>query len=224
LDIYRDAAHDLLQRGLAYPCTCSRKEVAEDALPGVEGPVYPGHCRAGHNPDRDSSALRVKTAPEVLSFTDRFSGAFSQELEKEVGDFIIRRSDGLAAYQLAVVVDDAFQGISHVVRGADLLLSTPRQLYLQRLLTLPSPLYAHLPLVLDGNGKKLSKQSHAQAVERVNPLPALIAAFSFLGQPAPIEQPSSVAEFWQWALVHWDSGNIPATERGRQGVIGTRID
>jgi glutamyl-Q tRNA(Asp) synthetase len=223
LEIYRDAAHDLLQRGLAYPCTCSRKEIAEDALPGVEGLVYPGRCRTGHQPDRNSSALRVRTEPEILSFNDRVSGTLTQNLESEVGDFIIRRSDGLAAYQLAVVIDDAFQGITHVVRGADLLLSTPRQIYLQRLLQLSSPLYAHLPLVLDESGKKLSKQSRAQAVEPANPLPALLAALSFLGQPLPQEPPSNVVEFWQWATANWNNRTIPASETGSGGVIGTQI-
>jgi glutamyl-Q tRNA(Asp) synthetase len=223
LETYLDAALDLLQRGLAYPCTCSRKEVAADALPGIEGLIYPGRCRNGHHPDRRSSALRLITDSEPLSFTDRVSGELSQNLEKEVGDFIIRRSDGLAAYQLAVVVDDAFQGVTHVVRGADLLLSTPRQIYLQRLLGLPSPLYAHLPLILDEKGKKLSKQSRAQAVERKTPLPALSAAFSFLGQPVPQEQIADVKEFWQWALSHWDSNRIPASENGPQGVTGVSI-
>jgi glutamyl-Q tRNA(Asp) synthetase len=214
LDIYQDVAHDLFQRNLAYPCTCSRKEVAEDALPGVEGPIYPGFCRNGHNPDRNSHALRIKTEPGSVSFIDRISGTFSQDLVKEVGDFIIRRSDGLTAYQLAVVVDDAFQGVTHVVRGADLLLSTPRQIQLQRLLALPEPNYAHLPLVLDEGGKKLSKQSSAHPVENRNPLPALLAAFRFLGQPAPEEQPSGIREFWEWAIARWDTGRVPASEDG----------
>jgi glutamyl-Q tRNA(Asp) synthetase len=218
LAIYQDVAHDLLQRNLAYPCTCSRKEVAEEALPGVEGPIYPGYCRDGHNPDRHSHALRIKTEPGTVSFTDRISGALSQELAKEVGDFIIRRSDGLAAYQLAVVVDDAFQGVTHVVRGADLLLSTPRQIQLQRLLSLPEPNYAHLPLVLDVGGKKLSKQSSAHPVENRNPLPALLAASRFLGQPAPEEQPSGITEFWEWAIAHWDAGKVPVS-KDASGVV-----
>jgi glutamyl-Q tRNA(Asp) synthetase len=224
LEIYRDAANELLQRGLAYPCTCSRKEIAADALPGVEGLVYPGYCRTGHHPDRSSSALRVITDSETISFTDRFTGILSQNLEAEVGDFIVRRSDGLAAYQLAVIMDDAFQGITHVVRGADLLLSTPRQIYLQRLFDLSTPLYAHLPLVLDESGKKLSKQSHAQAVERSDPLSALTAAYRFLGQSVPEEPPANVTEFWQWARAHWDSRNIPVAEKSHEEITGIRID
>jgi glutamyl-Q tRNA(Asp) synthetase len=224
LETYRDAAHDLLQRGLAYPCTCSRKEIAADALPGVEGLVYPGRCRTGHHSDRSSSALRVITDSEPLSFTDGVNGTLSQNLETEVGDFIVRRSDGLAAYQLAVVMDDAFQGITHVVRGADLLMSTPRQIYLQRLFALATPAYAHLPLVLDESGKKLSKQSRALAVERKDPLPALMAAYRFLGQPVPEQQPADITDFWQWALNHWDSCNIPVSETNQQGITGIRIN
>jgi glutamyl-Q tRNA(Asp) synthetase len=219
LDNYRDAARDLFRRNLAYSCTCSRKEVAEHALPGVEGPVYPGRCRNGHHPDRKSSALRIKTESGIVSFTDRISGPLSQELRAEVGDYIIRRSDGLAAYQLAVVLDDAFQGITHVVRGADLLLSTPRQIYLQRLLALPEPDYAHLPLVVDESGKKLSKQSRAQPVEDRDPLPALLAAFRFLGQTPPDEHPADVKEFWDWAIARWNTDSIPVSERNSQEVM-----
>lgn len=219
LDNYRDAARDLFQRDLAYPCTCSRKEVAEHALPGIEGPVYPGRCRNGHHPDRKSSALRIKTESGIVSFTDRISGPLSQELRAEVGDYIIRRSDGLAAYQLAVVLDDALQGITHVVRGADLLLSTPRQIYLQQLLSLPQPDYAHLPLVVDESGKKLSKQSRAQPVEDRDPLPALLAAFRFLGQPLPDEHPADVKEFWDWAITRWNTGSVPVSERISQEIM-----
>ncbi len=214
LEAYVDAARDLLTRDLAYPCSCSRKEIADSGIVGIEGPVYPGHCRDGGNTDGGNSALRVITDGAAIFFSDRIAGTLTQKLDTDIGDFVIRRRDGLTAYQLAVVVDDAFQGITHVVRGADLLLSTPRQIYLQRLLGLSEPNYAHLPVVLDENGEKLSKQSRAQPVENHNPLPALLEAYVFLGQSAPEEQPSGVEEFWQWATTQWDAGRIPFPEVG----------
>ncbi len=142
---------------------------------------------------------------------DRICGRIQQDLEHEIGDFVIRRADGLFAYQLAVVVDDAEQNVTHIVRGADLLLSTPRQIHLQRLLGLPTPDYAHLPLILDDHGRKLSKQDQANPVSKKAPLPALTNAFRFLNQPLPEEPMGNLQEFWQWATENWTPRRIPVT-------------
>ncbi|MHB1370034.1 MAG: tRNA glutamyl-Q(34) synthetase GluQRS, partial [Pseudomonadaceae bacterium] len=147
---YQAAIEHLLDAGLAYACTCSRKQL--QAYPGA----YPGFCRdAGHDP-RDA-AIRLRVPDREYRFCDRVQGEYRQHLGREVGDFVIRRRDGLVAYQLAVVLDDAWQGVTDVVRGADLLDSTPRQLYLQELLGLPQPRYLHLPLIIQPDGHKLGK-------------------------------------------------------------------
>jgi len=144
------------------------------------------------------------TNTQSISFDDGLCGPVTQCLKHDIGDFVLRRADGLMAYQLAVVVDDAFQGINRVVRGADLLTSTPRQIYLQSLLGYETPCYTHLPLVLDYSGRKLSKQDHAHPVDKRAPLEALIAALEFLKQPVPSDQPSNLDEFWYWAIDHWN--------------------
>ena len=151
--------------------------------------------------------LRVETPP--IAFHDRVQGPVSQDLVTEVGDFVLRRADGLFAYQLAVVVDDAFQAITDVVRGADLTRSTPRQMLLQRLLGLPTPTHAHLPLARDRQGRKLSKSDAAAPVDPRDPLPALLQAWAFLGQPALTERPATPAEFWSLALGRWDLNLVP---------------
>ncbi len=214
LDAYRDAANDLFLRGSAYSCHCSRREVAEAGIPGVEGVVYPGTCRDRPHIEEKQHAIRILTDKTSINFEDRLHGRVEQSLERDVGDFIIRRADGLFAYQLAVVLDDACQGINQVVRGADLLLSTPRQIYLQRLLSLPEPTYTHLPLVLDAGGHKLSKQTQAPPVDGARPLPALIAALRFLGQPLPEESLATLEEVWAWAESHWDLTQVPHPMHG----------
>jgi glutamyl-Q tRNA(Asp) synthetase len=206
---YREVLAELLTRRTAYLCSCSRKEIADSAVTGIEGPVYPGTCRTGPDPDRPATTLRVRTDDTPIAFQDRIHGKLSQRLASEIGDFIIRRADGLTAYQLAVVVDDADQGVTAVVRGADLLHSTPRQIHLQRLLNLPEPEYAHLPLVLDREGRKLSKQSSSRPVDPANPRPALEAALRFLGQPLPEQSPTELDELWRWAIERWDIGRVP---------------
>jgi glutamyl-Q tRNA(Asp) synthetase len=207
-EAYREALAELVRQGAAYPCACSRKEVAAGGREGAEGPIYAGACRAGPRPGRDRHAWRVRTHGRPIGFLDRCRGALTQVLEEEVGDFVVLRVDGLFAYQLAVVVDDAWQGVSQVVRGADLLLSTPRQIYLQGLLGLPTPGYLHLPLVLDEAGRKLSKQSRARPVDPRHPMPALLAAWAFLGQAPPPEAPATAAEFWGWARGAWDVARV----------------
>ena len=155
------------------------------------------------------AALRLRVETPPIAFQDRVQGLVSQDLVAEVGDFVLRRADGLFAYQLAVVVDDAFQGITDIVRGADLTRSTPRQMLLQRLLGLPTPTYAHLPLARDRWGRKLSKSDAAAPVDPRDPLPALLQAWAFLGQSALAERPDTPAAFWAQALTRWDLSRVP---------------
>jgi glutamyl-Q tRNA(Asp) synthetase len=209
IEAYAEAADKLVADGLAFRCSCSRKEIQQAGLKGSEGTIYPGTCRSGYDSSRAVDTLRIVTDAADVCFSDLIHGRFIQNLQQDVGDFVIRRADGLYAYQLAVVVDDAFQGISHVVRGSDLLLSTPRQLFLQQLLGLPLPEYAHLPLVLGEDGTKLSKQSMAWPVGVDNPLDTLLKAAGFLGQVPSEETPSNMDEFWEWAISSWDRNRVP---------------
>jgi glutamyl-Q tRNA(Asp) synthetase len=201
---YQEIIRELLHGKHAYPCACTRREVASAGRTGVEGILYPGTCRNGLPDGRKGKAIRLRTNQREICFHDRIRGRHCQILEKDVGDFIIRRADGYTAYQLAVVVDDADQGISQVVRGADLLLSTPRQILLQELLGFPHPEYAHVPLLLDTQGRKLSKQDQARPLCNRTPVPALLSAWRHLGQESPEETPSSSRAFWDWAGKHWD--------------------
>lgn len=204
---YREALEGLLRQHRVYPCTCSRKRLAAQARRGVDGPVYPGTCRA-RRPGSFQAALRLRVPEGRMVFEDGLQGRVACEAARECGDFVLCRADGVWSYQLAVVTDDAEQGITHVVRGADLLASTPRQILLQRLLGLPTPAYLHLPVVLDPHGDKLSKQTLAERVDARSPLPALLAAWSFLGQ-APTGRIDGVAEFWSMARERWDRARLP---------------
>ncbi len=205
---YREVLEELLAQGAAYPCGCTRREVERHGHPGVEGIVYPGTCREGLPSGRKPRAIRLRVPDEELCFHDRLHGTLCQQLKQEVGDFVIRRADGFFAYQLAVVVDDLDQGVNQVVRGADLLLSTPRQIHLQRLLAAPRPTYLHLPLVRDDKGRKLSKRDQAHPVNDTDPVSGLLAAWRFLGQPLPEEPPATAETFWRWARSHWDPARI----------------
>ncbi len=207
-DRYETALARLRESGHLYPCACSRKEIADSAMHGLEGPIYPGTCRNGLH-GREARAWRLRTTMETVSFTDAVQGQQTQMLERDLGDFILKRADGLYAYQLAVVVDDAAQGVTHVVRGADLLDSTPRQIWLQRLLGLPTPHYAHLPVVVNAHGEKLSKQTLAQPLGTAQPALALWEALVFLSQQPPTELRSDLASLWQWAKAHWQLDAVP---------------
>lgn len=214
----RDAAYlaaldELRRSGVLYACRCSRREALEAAAAAHLAPgVYAGTCRGAGHPADGPGALRVCTDGRVIAFADRLQGEQRQHLEREVGDFVVRRADGLWAYQLAVVVDDAAQDITDIVRGSDLLDSTPRQLYLQHLLGLPTPGYLHLPLAVNAAGEKLSKQTYAPALPMDNPLPPLWQALAFLGQRPPEELlEGDLPALWQWAVAHWNSAVIPAT-------------
>jgi glutamyl-Q tRNA(Asp) synthetase len=203
-DAYRAALDRLVAQGDAFPCRCSRADLAPFA--GIHRACVPA-------PSGRTRAWRLRVPDAELAFEDRVRGRFAQSLARDVGDFVLRRSDGPWAYQLAVVVDDAAQGITEVVRGADLLDSTPRQVHLQRRLGLPTPTYAHLPLVLDAGGAKLGKSLGAGAVDATDPLPALRAAYALLGQPAaalPARGP--VAAALERARSNFDPARIPATD------------
>jgi glutamyl-Q tRNA(Asp) synthetase len=202
---YRALVERLLERGLAYACTCSRKR-----LEGYQG-IYPGFCRdAGHA--RENAAIRLRVPERRYGFDDRVQGYYSQDLAREVGDFVIQRRDGLYAYQLAVVIDDAWQGVTDVVRGADLLDSTPRQLYLQELLGVAQPRYLHVPLIIQPDGHKLGKSYRSPPLPADQATPLLIRALRALGQALPEQadygQPE---ELLRWASQHWDAGLIPRT-------------
>ncbi|MDF3832809.1 tRNA glutamyl-Q(34) synthetase GluQRS [Cupriavidus basilensis] len=184
--LYTEALRKLETAHRIYPCGCSRKEIADSLLHARERHqtlAYPGTCRDGlHGRLPRAWRVRVPDSDDALvCFDDRWQGRQCQDLATELGDFVLRRADGLWAYQLAVVVDDGQQGITHIVRGADLLDSTPRQIYLQHLLGLPTPSYLHVPVVTNALGEKLSKQSGAQAIDELDPLAALRSAGGHLG-------------------------------------------
>ena len=209
---YQAALESLLATGLAYPCTCTRRELAGCPRGRDGAPIYPGTCRAGpRRPDRPP-AFRLRVTDALIQFHDAIQGGYRQRLAREVGDFVLRRTDGLFAYQLAVVVDDAAQGVTQVVRGADLLDSTPRQIVLQRLLGLPTPDYAHLPVAVDARGDKLSKQTGAPPLDERHPSPTLWAALRFLGQQPPPELAGeTVPTLIAWAAAHWNLAAVPAS-------------
>ncbi len=200
---YQALVRRLLSQGLAYACTCSRKQ-----LEGHQG-VYPGTCReAGHS--TRNAAIRLRVPDLSYGFIDRVQGEYRQHLGREVGDFVIRRRDGLYAYQLAVVLDDAWQGITDVVRGADLLDSTPRQLYLQELLGFAQPRYLHVPLIIQPDGHKLGKSYRSPPLPADQAAPLLVRALRALGQALPAElENARPPELLSWAVSHWDVARIP---------------
>jgi glutamyl-Q tRNA(Asp) synthetase len=206
---YQAALDRLLAAGLAFPCSCSRTEL-QAAQPPDRDPsddlYYPGWCRNGvRAPDRPL-AVRFKVPTGTIAFDDQLQGLQTTELSRDSGDFVIRRRDGLFAYQLAVVVDDAAQNITHVVRGADLLASTGRQIALQVALGLTTPEYAHLPVAIDANGIKLSKSTDAAAVDASQPARELWRTLQFLKQgPPPDLHRGPVATLWEWAIENWQA-------------------
>ena len=209
-DAYAAALATLRARGAVFACACTRREIADSGLAADGEPVYPGTCRHGIPPGRRARSVRVRVDHQVVEFEDAVQGTIRQDLGREVGDFVVQRADGFFAYQLAVVVDDAEQGITHVVRGADLLGSTARQIHLQRLLGLTTPQYAHLPAAVNAQGEKLSKQTLARPLEAQNAAVALVAALAFLGQKPPAALgASTLREVWHWARGHWDIASVP---------------
>ncbi len=211
-DAYADILNRLLEHGQAYGCACSRKEIADSARSTAAdgGLRYPGTCRVGVPPGREARAMRLRVDDRAIAMTDRIQGLLTQHLERDVGDFVLRRADGLWAYQLAVVVDDHAQGITDVVRGADLLDSTPRQIWLYTQLGWPVPRYAHLPVVANAAGEKLSKQTLAPALALEARSSELVRALRFLGQAVPDELVGAgLDDLWAWALAHWNVSHIP---------------
>jgi glutamyl-Q tRNA(Asp) synthetase len=214
LEAYAAAMAQLKHAGQVYGCACSRREIADSATrPAVDGGLaYAGRCRDGLPSGREARAWRLRVNNDEIAFNDRLQGRVAQHLESDVGDFVLRRADGLFAYQLAVTVDDDFQQISHVVRGADLLASTPRQIWLQRCLGFSTPVYAHLPVATNAAGEKLSKQTLARALTTNQAAAELVRALNFLGQAAPSElSKATVADVWIWAVENWSFAAIPRT-------------
>ena len=205
------AAHEaavqaLLTAKLAYPCSCSRKDLV-DVPRGALGSIYPGTCRNGAS--GDETAIRLRTTDEAVAFNDGLQGPQSQRLESESGDFIILRRDGLIAYQLAVAVDDALQGVTDIVRGIDLIDSTPRQIHVQRALGYKTPTYRHIPVAVHSNGDKLSKLTGAEGISLNRPKPILVAALAALGQKPPADlQPCTLDDIWRWAMANWNIAKL----------------
>lgn len=209
-EAYAAALEALKAAGRVFPCACTRRELADSAIAPDGAAIYPGTCRRGLPAGREARAWRVAVADARVSFDDAIQGRIVSDLATEAGDFILRRADGLFAYQLAVVVDDAEAGITHVVRGADLLASTSRQIFLQQCLGAPTPNYAHLPVAINAAGEKLSKQTRAAPVNISRPVPALFAALDFLGQRPPRElSGAAVHELWAWARANWRLDQVP---------------
>ncbi|MDP2787658.1 MAG: tRNA glutamyl-Q(34) synthetase GluQRS [Pseudomonadota bacterium] len=205
-EAYRATLDRLIDAGQVYGCACSRKTLRERARIGVDGPVYLGACRDRHLPLK--TALRLHVPPTRIVFDDLLAGRVACDIAHECGDFVLLRADGVFTYQLAVTVDDAELGITHVVRGADLLASTPRQIVLQQALGYATPAYMHLPVALNDDGSKLSKQTLAAPLRDDDPLPALLRAAAFLGMDLGCEA-GSLAEFWQLAPQRWRRAALP---------------
>ena len=209
-EAYARALVELRGQGVVYACACSRREIADSSIGRPGAPIYPGTCRAGLAPGKATRALRVDTRGVKVSFDDRLQGPVSLDLEHAAGDFILQRADGLFAYQLAAVMDDAELGITDIVRGADLLDSTLRQVYLQRLLNLPSPRYLHLPVAVNALGEKLSKQTLAPPLDIAYPQPSLVSALNFLNHPVPQAlNRAPTPEILAWALQNWAVARLP---------------
>lgn len=207
---YQAAFERLRLADAVFACACTRREVADSVI-GVDGaPRYPGTCRNGLPQGRQARAWRLKVEPGQICFEDALQGLYCQDLAAEVGDFVVLRADGYFAYQLAVVVDDAGQGVTHIVRGADLIDSTPRQICLQRHLGLAQPVYLHLPAAVNASGEKLSKQTRAKPIDDFRPQAALSAALAFLGQQPPaVLVEADLDSLWRWAIMHWNRSLLP---------------
>jgi len=201
-ELYAAALEDLRKQHLTFQCSCSRAQLADEER-------YPGTCRERSTPASAQTATRLRVEPGEIQFTDRIQGSYRQDVAAAVGDVILRRRDGLTAYQLAVVVDDDAQGITHVVRGADLLDNTPRQIYLQRALKMATPAYGHVPVLTEPDGK-LAKSRRSVRLEPKAALPQLVAVFGLLGLEPPSKlAKTTLAEAWTWAIARWDVPRVP---------------
>lgn len=212
-DVYQAALERLRAAGAVFPCACTRKEMADSLLAPDGAALYPGTCRFGLADGRSARSWRLRVGEASVVFEDEIQGRVECDLASDVGDFVVKRADGLFAYQLAVVVDDADAGITHVVRGADLLDSTARQITLQQKLGLTPPVYAHLPVAVNASGEKLSKQTGARPLDESIPGAKLVAALNFLGQQPPPELVhAQVSDVWGWAIKNW---NLAAVSKCR---------
>lgn len=206
---YQAILEDLQQQRLVYPCGCSRREIADIAKAGSDGLIYPGTCRDGLH-GKVARSWRLIVPDVVINVEDRIQSAFKQALNRDVGDFVLRRADGIFAYQLAVVADDAWQGVTHIVRGTDLLSSTPRQILLQRYLNYPAPSYAHLPVATTHDGQKLSKQNRAQPVRAADTGQVICQVLALLGMQPPVDLAiMKLPDIWDWAIQNWQINKVP---------------
>lgn len=211
--LYQTALDQLRTQGLVYPCYCSRKTWQEAATMGIDGPVYNGFCRPNTKQQapittQKTPAWRIQVNHHDMVFHDRIVGTYQQNLQRDIGDFVLLRADGFWAYQLAVVVDDAAQGITHIVRGQDLLVSTPRQIYLQQQLQLPQPSYAHLPLLVNQHGQKWSKQTLAPALNLHQREQLLRQVLAYLNLP-PAPEVNRPQDLLLWAIQNWHIQQVP---------------
>jgi glutamyl-Q tRNA(Asp) synthetase len=202
-ELYEAALLELAAKNLTFACSCSRLQLEDDLR-------YPGTCRERALAAGLQAAIRLRIDSGYISFTDRIQGKFRQDVSAAVGDIILRRRDRIFAYVLAVVVDDAAQGITHIVRGADLLDNTPRQIYLQRLLGIAEPQYAHLPVLTEADDSKLAKSRRSVHLSAASPLPQLLSVFSMLGLAPPESlRSAAIPEAWAWAGAQWNAQKVP---------------
>jgi glutamyl-Q tRNA(Asp) synthetase len=220
LDNYNDIIEQLIADNAAYRCSCSRKEIRKSAPAGCIGHIYPGTCRDGADTTaRPATSVRMRTTNEEISFTDQLQGELNCHPESEIGDFLIRRGDGLVAYQLAVVIDDYAQGITEIVRGTDLLKPTFMQIWLRKILTYPEPAYMHFPVATGPDDRKLAKQTGAPKIDNNRPLDNLFEALAFLDQNPDIRLKSlSLDEFWKEATVLWNPALLQGQQSRKMGV------
>jgi glutamyl-Q tRNA(Asp) synthetase len=208
---YLAALDELELRGLTFPCSCSRAQLADEDR-------YPGHCRSGPRVPGAAMATRLRIDPLTVQFTDRIQGTFRQDLAAAVGDLLLRRRDRLVAYLLAVVVDDAAQGVTHVVRGADLLDNTPRQIHLQRVLGFATPGYAHVPVLMEPDGRKLAKSARSVRADPSSAVAQLVKIFTLLNMsPPPDLCNAALAAAWAWGISHWKIQCVPKRLMHRLG-------
>jgi glutamyl-Q tRNA(Asp) synthetase len=202
-ELYDGALQTLHSRGMTFECSCSRLQLEDESR-------YPGTCRSGPSALGMATATRLRVDPGYIQFSDRIQGIYRQDVAAAVGDVILRRRDRIFSYLLAVVVDDAAQGVTHVVRGADLLDNTPRQIYLQRQLGLPLPIYAHVPVLTEPDGSKLAKSRRSVQLDPQLALPQLLVVFSLLGLAPPESlEAATIAEAWEWAGAQWHIKRVP---------------
>ncbi|MEO8626915.1 MAG: tRNA glutamyl-Q(34) synthetase GluQRS [Betaproteobacteria bacterium] len=210
-DAYRAALLAIAEVAPVYSCVCSRREIAAAAIAGIEGPIYPGTCRSRVALPNSAYAMRLNVRGAHVRLDDALQGPQIRDLERESGDFVLYRADGSHSFHLAAAVDDGEQAITDVVRGADLLESSARQIHLQHLLGLPTPRYVHLPVAVDRQNQKLSKQTRAQPIDAATPVSTLCRVLKFLHQPVlPGLERADLHAFWQHAIAVWQLDRVGA--------------